>query len=110
MSHPGGFTYAIGKLGQAIEELVGVGDIKQRLEIASLTLAPIVPGDFPEGHLRDEYASIREALTWVPPEEESEQGLLGATIDEMTEAEAGVLAQRLLTLYLDAEVTFRGSL
>jgi hypothetical protein len=107
---PGGFTYAFAKLGQAIEELVGAGDIKDRLGTATMTLAPIFPDDFPEGHLRDEYASIREALTWVPPEEGSRQGLLGTTLDAMTEEEAGALAERLLSLYLDAGDTLRGSL
>ena len=35
---------------------------------AGKTLAPIVPDDFPEP-LRAEYASILEALTWLPGDE-----------------------------------------
>jgi hypothetical protein len=27
---------------------------------------PIFPDDFPAGHLRDEYADIRQALSWLP--------------------------------------------
>jgi hypothetical protein len=101
MKLPHGFVYAFGKLEQAIEELVGAGEIKERLGTASLTLAPIVPEDFPD-HLRGEYASILEALTWVPPEEGSRQGLLGATLDAMAEEEADTLAKRLFSFYTDA--------
>ena len=84
MADPGGFTYAFGKLEQAIGELVGAGDVKDRLEVATMTLAPIFPDDFPAGHLRDEYADIRQALMWLPPEE------------------AGTLAKSLFSLYTSA--------
>ena len=66
MADPVGFTYAFGKLEQAIEELVGAGGVKSRLKIATMTLVPIFPDDFPAGHLRDEYADIRQALSWLP--------------------------------------------
>jgi hypothetical protein len=56
-------------LEQAIGELVGVGDVKERLEIATTMLVLIFPDDFPAGHLRDGYADIRQALAWPPPEE-----------------------------------------
>jgi len=101
MPGPGGFTYAFGKLGSAIEVLVGAGDIKERLEGAALMLAPIFPDDFPEP-LRTEYASIREALIWVPREEGSRHGLIASTIEAMSDDEAVVLAQRLFSLYSDA--------
>jgi hypothetical protein len=73
-----------------------------------MTLVPIFPDDFPEGRMRDEYASIREALTWVSPEEGSRHGLLGATLEVMAEEEAASLAQRLFSLYLDAAELRRG--
>jgi hypothetical protein len=66
VADPAGFIYAFGKLEQAIEELVGAGGVKERLGVATLTLAPIFPDDFPAGHLRDEYADIRQALSWLP--------------------------------------------
>ena len=66
MADPVGFTYAFGKLEQAIEELVGAGEVKERLTLATMTLVPIFPDDFPAGHLRDEYADIRQALSWLP--------------------------------------------
>jgi hypothetical protein len=66
VADPVGFIYAFGKLEQAIAELVGAGDVKERLKVATMTLVPIFPDDFPAGHLRDEYADIRQALTWLP--------------------------------------------
>jgi hypothetical protein len=105
MGHPGGFTYAFGKLEQAIEELVGTGAIEERLDTAGKTLAPIFPDDFPEP-LRAEYASIREALTWLPGDET--RGTAETTLDAMTEDEAGALARRLFSLYLDAADVRRG--
>src|SRR5215208_6583474 len=102
VADPVGFTSAFGKLEQAIEELVGAGDIKERLEAATITLAPIFPDDFPAGHLRDEYADIRQALTWLPPEEGSGQGLAESTLEAMTEEEAGTLAKSLFSLYTSA--------
>ena len=107
VERPPGFVYAFAKLGGAIEELVGAGDIKERLRAAAMILAPIFPDDFPEP-LRGEYASLHEALTWVPPEAGSSQGLLGATIDAMSEDEAAELATRLLLVYMDAaEIYYR---
>ena len=101
MGYPQGFTYAFGKVEQAIEELVGKGDIKSRLDTVTKTLAPISPDDFPEP-LREEYGSISEALAWIPPEEGSKQGLIDATLEAMAEDEAGSIAERLFSLYLGA--------
>ena len=89
VADPVGVTYAFGKLEQAIEELVGAGDVKERLKVATMTLVPIFPDDFPAGHLRDEYADIRQALSWLAPEEGSGQGLPESTLEAMTEEEAG---------------------
>jgi len=102
VADPVGFTNAFGKLEQAIRELVGAGDIKERLEIATMTLVLIFPDDFPAGHLRDEYADIRQALMWLPPEEGRGQGLLESTLEAMTEEEAGMLAKSLFTVYTSA--------
>jgi hypothetical protein len=110
VADPGGFTYAFGKLEQAIEELVGAGDVKERLEAASMTLAPIFHDDFPAGHLRDEYADIRQALTWLPPQEGSGQGVLSSTLEAMTEEEAGTLAKSLFSLYTSAAEAVYGRL
>jgi hypothetical protein len=109
VADPGGFTSAFSKLEQAIEELVGAGDVKQRLEAATTKLLPILPEDFPAGHLRDEYADIRQALTWLSPEEGSGQGLAESNLEAMTEEEAGTLAKSLLSLYAStAEAVYGG--
>jgi hypothetical protein len=110
VADPVGFTYAFGKLEQAIEELVGAGDVKERLKVATMTLAPIFPDDFPAGHLRDEYADIQQALSWLPPEEGSGQGLLESTLEAMTEEEAGALAKSLFSLYTSAAEAVYGRL
>ena len=110
MADPVGFTNAFGKLEQAIEELVGAGDVKERLEVATMTLAPIFADDFPAGHLRDEYADIRQALTWSPSEEGRGQGLLESTLEGMTEEEAGALAKSLFSLYKSAAEAVYGGL
>ena len=110
VADPGGFTYAFSRLEQAIEELVGARGVKERLEAATITLAPIFPDDFPAGHLRDEYADIRRALTWLPPEEGSGQGLLSSNLEAMTEEEAGSLAKSLFSLYTSAAEAVYGGL
>jgi hypothetical protein len=102
VADPVGFTSAFGKLEQAIEELVGAGDVKERLKAATMKLSPIFPEDFPAGHLRDEYADLRQALTWLPPEEGSGQELAESTLEAMTEEEAGSLAKSLFSLYTSA--------
>ena len=110
MADPVGFTNAFGELEQAIGELVGAGDVKERLKVAATTLVLIFPDDFPAGHLRDEYADIRRALAWPPQEEGSRQGLLESNLEAMTEEEAGELAKSLVSLYTSAaEAVYGGS-
>jgi hypothetical protein len=106
-AYPEGFSDALGKLEQALEVMVGPGTAKQRLDAVGKTLAPLSPDDLPEGYIREEYASIYETLTWVPPKEGSGQGLAESTLDAMIEAEAGALGVRLFYLYLDARVLLR---
>ena len=108
VADPVGFTNAFGKLEQAIEELVGAGDVKERLEAATMKLSPIFPQDFPAGHLRDEYADIRQALTWLPSEEGSGQGLAESNLEAMREEEAGMLAKSLFSLYTSAAEALYG--
>jgi hypothetical protein len=111
VADPVGFTNAFNKLEQAIEELVGAGDVKERLKAATITLAPIFPDDFPAGHLRDEYADIHQALSWLPPEERSSRrGLAESTLEAMTEEEAGTLAKSLFSLYTSAAEAVYGGL
>ena len=110
MADPVGFTNAFGKLEQAIEDLVGAGEVKEGLTLATMTLVPIFPDDFPAGHLRDEYADVRQALSWLPPEEGSGQRLLESNLEAMTEEEAGELAKSLFSLYTCAAEAVYGGL
>jgi hypothetical protein len=50
--------------------------------------------------LREEYAAIYEALTWLPGDEG--RGIVETMLEAMSEEEAGVLAMRLFFLYVDA--------
>jgi hypothetical protein len=79
------------------------------LKVATMMLEPIFPDDFPAGHLRDEYADIRQALTWLPPEEGSGQGLIESTLEAMTEEQAETLAKSLFSLYTSAAEAVYGS-
>ena len=109
MADPIGFTNAFGKLEQAIEELVGAGDVKERLESATITLVLILRDDFPAGHLRDEYADIRQAWTWPPLEEGSGQGLAESALEAMTGEEAGTRGEESLFLCMSvAEAVYGG--
>jgi hypothetical protein len=59
--------YAICQVYLAVSDLVGQGDVRERLVDAYMThLLTLSPDDFPQ-HLRNEYRGIREALTWLPP-------------------------------------------
>ena len=108
VTDPVGFTNAFGKLEQAIGELVGAGDVKKRLEVATMTLVLIFPDDFPAGHLRDEYADIRQALTWLPPEEGSGKGMLSSNLEAITEEQAADLAKSIFSLYTSAAEAMYG--
>jgi hypothetical protein len=92
--------YAIEKLYLTICDLVGTGEVRERLHNAYIShLVAVSPDDFPEP-LRDQYQSIHEALTWQPPEHRG-QGKLRPTINSMSEEEAVMLGQRLVSLFWD---------
>ncbi len=76
-----------------------------RGRFAMLVASVSAAEDFP-APLREEYASIREAMTWLPGE--VDKGTAETTLEAMTEDEAGVLAQRLFSLYLSAADVRRG--
>lgn len=92
--------YAIGQVYLAVSDLVGPGEVRERLVDAYMThLMTISPDDFP-GHLRNNYRSIREALTWLPPTHPG-QGKLRFTVAHMSEEEAVLLAQKLVGMLFD---------
>ena len=63
---------------------------------------PLQPQDLPEP-LRDELVKLKEAISWLPPEEEEGQGTALATINAMSEEEAEFLAHKIFELYLRIE-------
>jgi hypothetical protein len=92
--------FAIEKLYLAVSTLVGTGSVRERLAEAYLQhLSPVSRSDFPE-ELREEYREIVTALSWVPVEYEG-KGKLRSTIHAMSEEEAVLLAQRLVSLFYD---------
>ena len=90
--------HAIEKLYLSIRELVGTGELRERLASAYIShLSPLSPDDFPEA-LRGEYRSIYKPLTLQPPEHPG-QDKLQSTIDSMSVEEAVDLAHRLVILF-----------
>ena len=98
MARQGDPAYALGKLGWALFELVGPGEMKERLLAAGIVLVPVHPRDFPE-HLREEYTRLRRSLTWLPTEK-PDHGTLHSTIEAMSMEEAKDTAQQILQLYV----------
>jgi len=101
MPYPNDFLYAFAKLERAIEELVGAGEVKDRLDAAARASFMIFAEDFPPD-LQDEYRAIHEALTWLPGEDHPPKGTAETTLESMTEDEAAALSKRLLSFYIDA--------
>jgi hypothetical protein len=93
----GKYLYAVEKLGVAVYALVGTGEIQDRLYEACKSILPLQPRDLPE-HLRGEFTELKQALTWIPPEQEGE-GTLLATLRAMSDEEADRLAKKFYELY-----------
>ena len=94
--HPYRYHYPIEKLYGAMDSLVGSEDIRIRMRNAAINLVILKPDDFPP-ECQDEWVSILQALTWLPPEEEG-QGTIEATTKTMDEEEAVNLARRIVSL------------
>jgi hypothetical protein len=91
------YGYALEKLGVAVQRLVGVGDIRERLYEAFKSLITLQPRDLPE-HIRDEFSALRRDMTWVPVDQVGE-GQLKSTLRAMTDEEADRLAKEIYVLY-----------
>ncbi len=94
-------SYGREKLGQAVSVLVGRGHIKERLYRAWLDGLHVIrfQHHLPED-LRERFAELREAFTWLPAETPGE-GTLPATLRAMSDEEAERLANRLLDMYVE---------
>ncbi len=91
------YLNAKGLLGTAVFELVGVGDIRERLYKAGMAIVPLQTRHLPD-YLRGDYEALWRALTWLPVERPGE-GTLQATLRSMDAAEADRIAKQLFELY-----------
>jgi hypothetical protein len=99
---------AKGMLGMAVQELVGTGDIKERLYEAAKEIALLSPDQMPE-YLRDDFLELRERLNWLLPEEEG-LGRVPATMMAMSDAEADELGKKFFELYDQVSAASRDAL
>ena len=104
----GDMTYAVAKLGAAVDELKGWGEIRTKLFNACMRgLARVFPDDFPDP-LRGEYEHIMQALSWLPPAGGRNEGKIRATLNAMTVEEANDLAERIRAIYSRASNVLHG--
>jgi hypothetical protein len=92
----------VAKLASAVDELQGSGYVRERLYNACMKgLAVLFPDDFPDD-LRGEYEQILEALSWLPPEGETDAGMVETSINAMSTEEAKSLVRRISAFYTRA--------
>ena len=91
-------NYTYEKLMVAVSTLTGPGDIRARLVDTFISgLHVLGPNDFPE-ELRDDWAGIKRALTWLPAE--GNEGTAQRTIEAMSDDEARKVASSVFSLFL----------
>ena len=74
--------------------------MKMRLHNAYISsLSRLGEDDLPE-ELREEFSSIWEAASWLPPEA-AEEGMMASTARHMTDEEARELCRRLVWLFYE---------
>ena len=93
-------NYGLEKLGSAVRRLVGKGTIKERLREAYLfNVMQLVGRDYLPEDLKQKLQEITYHLT----EEKGEgEGAITATINEMSEADAVLYAEKICDLYFAA--------
>jgi hypothetical protein len=93
--------YALGKLAEAVDELVtGTDLIRARLYEAFRYLVPIHPDEIPDGELRRIFVDeVMKALT--SEQAQGNEGQLEATLRITSDEDVGVIARRILELYLE---------
>jgi hypothetical protein len=92
--------YAIEKFYVAILSLIGMGDIRERLESAALTLSTLRPGDDFPTSLRERFKSLWSDLTREEAQIEGE-GRIRATIRKIEPEDAAKIAEQIFDLYFD---------
>ncbi len=91
------YRHAIAQLYLAVSELVGHGDLRQRLEAAYAPHLANLRGRHMPEELQEEYENLRSAFTWVPVERPGE-GTLLSTLRAMPEEERERVAKKVLEL------------
>jgi len=74
--------------------------IQDRLHSAYMSFHPLRPTDFPEGKMRVAYVEIMDRLTRVK-DADPDKGFVRATLDRMSDEDAGNLASKIFDLFLD---------
>ncbi len=92
-------SYALAELGQAIDALKGEGHIRERLHRAWMRgLHVVMPNILSDHYLREEFEQLRAIFYRETPKVPGE-GRVDATLWEMSDLEAEVLAVRIELLY-----------
>src|SRR5215217_7113672 len=92
-------SYAIAELGQAIDALEGEGHIRERLHRAWMRgLHGVIPNILSDDSLREEFEQLRATFYRETPKVPGE-GRVDATLWEMSDLEAELLAVRIELLY-----------
>ncbi|HZB09185.1 MAG TPA: hypothetical protein VE525_08765, partial [Rubrobacter sp.] len=82
------------------EIAAGEGPVKMRLHNAYISsLSHLSEDDLPE-ELREEFSSIYEVASWLPPEA-PEEGMMASTARHMSDEEARELCRRLVWLFYE---------
>jgi hypothetical protein len=85
------------RLRVAVESLVGVGDIRDRLFGAFLTIGVFKVEELPDD-IQNDYRQTMEDLSWLPAE--GDEGKVRATLNEMSDDEATALAERIFRMFV----------
>jgi hypothetical protein len=95
------YAYVCEKFAVALDEIAaGEGPVKMRLHNAYISsLSHLSEDDLPE-ELREEFSSIYEVASWLPPEE-PEEGMMASTARHMSDEEARELCRRLVWLFYE---------
>src|ERR687893_1203215 len=95
------YAYVCEKFAVALDEIAaGEGPVKMRLHNAYISsLSRLSEEDLPE-ELREEFSSIYESASWLPPEA-PEEGMMASTATHMTDEEARELCRRLVWLVFE---------
>ena len=100
-------SYALAELGQAIDTLEGEGHIRERLHRAWIHgLQVVIPDNLSDDSLREEFEQLRAIFYRETPKVPGE-GRVEATLWEMSDLEAEVLAVRIELLYEETKQRLR---